>query len=173
MCRSASTHGSWRSDGYREAKRRTVAEMLPDLLGPDAAPFGLTVDSPDGPITDAQLIQVSNNPYTLSSLSRIRLAGPTGHRDTRRGDALHQPHGRCQPPRGPGGGGASRAFRGLASVDHSPPGGLGTTLAIAPPWTVKPAPGSRRSASISGPRRCESASHLGNPEPHRPSSKHP
>jgi len=55
--------------GYRQAKRRTVAEMLPDLLGPDAPPTELTVDGPDGPIVGAQVIQVSNNPYTLSSLS--------------------------------------------------------------------------------------------------------
>lgn len=57
------------SDQYRRAKRRTVAEMLPDLLGPSAPPFGLSIDAPDRPITDARLIQVSNNPYTLSSLS--------------------------------------------------------------------------------------------------------
>ena len=43
--------------------------MLPNLLGPDATPSGLTVDGPDGPVTEAQVIQVSNNPYTLSSLS--------------------------------------------------------------------------------------------------------
>lgn len=65
------------SDRYREAKRRTVAEMLPDLLGPGAPPFGLSVDGPDKPITGAQIVQVSNNPYTLSSLagfgSRARL----------------------------------------------------------------------------------------------------
>ena len=57
------------SEKYREAKRRTVAEMLPDLLGPEAAPLGLVVDGPDGPIAGAQVIQVSNNPYRLSSLS--------------------------------------------------------------------------------------------------------
>ncbi|MGO8873506.1 MAG: diacylglycerol/lipid kinase family protein [Acidimicrobiales bacterium] len=57
------------SEEYREAKRRTVAEMLPDLLGPEAAPSGLVVRGPDGPIVDAQVIQVSNNPYTLSSVS--------------------------------------------------------------------------------------------------------
>ena len=65
------------SDEYRDAKRRTVAEMLPNLLGPDAEPFGLTVDGPDGAVTDAEVIQVSNNPYTLSSVtgfgSRARL----------------------------------------------------------------------------------------------------
>ena len=71
------------SENYREAKRRTVAEMLPDLLGPDAAPSGLAVDGPDGPVMGAQVIQVSNNPYSLSSLtgfgSRPRLnAGTLG-----------------------------------------------------------------------------------------------
>ena len=55
--------------GYRQAKPRTVAEMLPDLLGPDAPPTELAVDSPGGPIVGAQVIQVSNNPYTLSSLT--------------------------------------------------------------------------------------------------------
>ena len=55
------------SSEYREAKRRTAIEMLPDLLGPDAAPSSFTADGPDGPITGAQLIEVSNNPYTLYS----------------------------------------------------------------------------------------------------------
>ncbi len=67
------------SQRYREAKRRTVAEMLPDLLGPRAKPFDLVVDGPDGVITNAQLVQVSNNPYVLSSVSgfgsRSRLDG--------------------------------------------------------------------------------------------------
>ena len=56
------------SDQYREAKRRTVANMLPELLGPGAAPSGLMVDGPEGVIVDAQLIEVSNNPYTLCSV---------------------------------------------------------------------------------------------------------
>jgi len=66
------------SDQYRDAKRRTVAELLPTLLGPEAAPSGLTVDGPEGPVVDPQLIQVSNNPYALASLtgfgSRPRLS---------------------------------------------------------------------------------------------------
>ena len=57
------------SDTYREAKGRTVAEMLPDLLGPGAPPFGLAVDCDGGPIADVQIVLVSNNPYTLSSLA--------------------------------------------------------------------------------------------------------
>ena len=64
---------------YRQAKQRTVAEMLPRLVGPGAEPSGLAVDGPDGPIAGAQLVQVSNNPYRLSSLtgfgSRPRLNG--------------------------------------------------------------------------------------------------
>jgi diacylglycerol kinase family enzyme len=55
------------SSEYREAKRRTVIEMLPELLGPDAAPSSFITDGPDGPIAGAQLIEVSNNPYTLCS----------------------------------------------------------------------------------------------------------
>jgi diacylglycerol kinase family enzyme len=71
------------SEDYREAKRRTVAEMLPDLLGPDAAPSGLAVDGPGGPVAGPLVIQVSNNPYVLSSVtgfgSRARLnAGVLG-----------------------------------------------------------------------------------------------
>jgi diacylglycerol kinase family enzyme len=65
------------SGRYREAKQRTVVEMLPELLGPDAAPSGLTVEGPSGQIVDAQLVEVSNNPYTLHSVmgfgSRPRL----------------------------------------------------------------------------------------------------
>jgi diacylglycerol kinase family enzyme len=57
------------SRDYREAKGRTVAEMLPDLLGPAAASLGLIVDGPEGPIAGAQVIQVSNNPYRLASFS--------------------------------------------------------------------------------------------------------
>ena len=56
------------SDQYRQAKRRTVAKMLPGLLGPGAAPTGLTLDGPEGLITDAQVVEVSNNPYTLYSV---------------------------------------------------------------------------------------------------------
>ena len=57
------------NNDYRGAKERTAAEMLPDLVGPDATPFGLSIDGPDGPVADVQLIQISNNPYTLSSLA--------------------------------------------------------------------------------------------------------
>ena len=56
------------SDQYRQAKRRTVAKMLPEVLGPGATPSGLTLEGPEGPIMDAQVVEVSNNPYTLCSV---------------------------------------------------------------------------------------------------------
>jgi diacylglycerol kinase family enzyme len=57
------------SPEYRDAKLRTVIEMLPDLLGPDAAPFDLRFSDPDGTkYTEAQLVLVSNNPYQLDPL---------------------------------------------------------------------------------------------------------
>ena len=57
------------SPEYRDAKRQTTATMLPELLGPDAAPFDLHFTGPDGlPQDGAQIIQVSNNPYVLTSL---------------------------------------------------------------------------------------------------------
>jgi diacylglycerol kinase family enzyme len=66
------------SPEYRDAKGRTTAEMLPQLLGPDAEPFDLHFAGPDGTRQDApQIVQVSNNPYVLTSLSgfggRVRL----------------------------------------------------------------------------------------------------
>jgi diacylglycerol kinase family enzyme len=51
---------------YREAKLRTAAAMLPDLLGPDARPLGLCFTGPDGVERHtAHLVLVSNNPYHL------------------------------------------------------------------------------------------------------------
>ena len=58
------------SPEYRDAKRQTTSAMLPDLLGPDAEPFDLHFTGPDGTRQDGvQLIQVSNNPYDLQTLS--------------------------------------------------------------------------------------------------------
>ncbi len=54
------------SPQYRDAKIRTAAARLPDLLGPDAAPLDLPYTGPDGTdYSTAQLILVSNNPYQL------------------------------------------------------------------------------------------------------------
>jgi diacylglycerol kinase family enzyme len=64
---------------YRDAKRETVAKMLPELFGPGAPAFDLTLDGPTGPMSGMQVVQVSNNPYVLTSLagfgSRPRLDG--------------------------------------------------------------------------------------------------
>jgi diacylglycerol kinase family enzyme len=51
---------------YRDAKIRTASSMLPDLLGPDAAPLDLRFTGPDGAdVPTAHLILVSNDPYQL------------------------------------------------------------------------------------------------------------
>ena len=52
---------------YRDAKLRTAAAVLPDLLGPDAEPLDLSFTGPDGTsYPGAQMILVSNNPYQLA-----------------------------------------------------------------------------------------------------------
>jgi diacylglycerol kinase family enzyme len=54
------------SEAYRDAKLKTAADMLPDLLGPDAEPFDLRFVGPDGSeCPTAHLLLVSNNPYEL------------------------------------------------------------------------------------------------------------
>ena len=58
------------SDTYRDAKLETWAEMLPELLGPNAAPIDLEFDGPNATTyADAPLILVSNNPYQLTQLA--------------------------------------------------------------------------------------------------------
>jgi diacylglycerol kinase family enzyme len=55
------------SSQYRDAKLRTAAAVLPDLLGPDAEPLDLSFTGPDGTsYPTAQMILVSNNPYQLA-----------------------------------------------------------------------------------------------------------
>ncbi len=54
------------SPEYRNAKLRTVIQMLPSLLGPRAEPFDLHFTDADGTeYHEAQLVLVSNNPYKL------------------------------------------------------------------------------------------------------------
>lgn len=65
------------SPAYRDAKLKTAADMLPDLLAGGAL-SKLKFTGPDGTEqAGAQIIQVSNNPYQLESLtgfaSRVRL----------------------------------------------------------------------------------------------------
>jgi diacylglycerol kinase family enzyme len=65
------------SPEYRDAKLRTAAAMLPDLIGPDASPLGLDFTGPDGAARDSvDLILVSNNPYQL-----VPLGGGLGTRE--------------------------------------------------------------------------------------------
>ena len=55
------------SPEYRDAKLRTAADVLPDLIGPDAEPPDLRFTGPGGDrFTSAHLILVSNNPYQLA-----------------------------------------------------------------------------------------------------------
>ncbi|MGN6792015.1 MAG: diacylglycerol/lipid kinase family protein [Streptosporangiaceae bacterium] len=55
------------SPEYRDAKIRTAAEMLPDLIGPEADPRDLRFSVPAGEeFSSAHLILVSNNPYQLA-----------------------------------------------------------------------------------------------------------
>lgn len=59
------------SPDYSDAKLKTAAEMLPDLLR-EGALSKLTFKGPDGTEhSGAQLIQVSNNPYELESLAAL------------------------------------------------------------------------------------------------------
>jgi diacylglycerol kinase family enzyme len=58
------------SEAYRDAKRETWTEMLPDLLGPSSEPIELEFTMPDGTtVADAPLVLVSNNPYQLTQLA--------------------------------------------------------------------------------------------------------
>ena len=66
------------SPEYRDAKRQTTLAKLGDLVGPGAEPFDLRFVGPDGAEhDDARIIQISNNPYRLTSVagfgSRARL----------------------------------------------------------------------------------------------------
>jgi diacylglycerol kinase family enzyme len=57
------------SEAYRDAKLKTAADMLPDMLGPDALPFDLRFIGPDGSERPtAHLLMVSNDPYQLDHL---------------------------------------------------------------------------------------------------------
>jgi diacylglycerol kinase family enzyme len=55
------------SPQYRDAKLKTAAAIMPDLIGPDATPLDLRYTGPDGQVHQtAHLILVSNNPYQLA-----------------------------------------------------------------------------------------------------------
>ena len=57
------------SPAYRDAKVATAADILPDLIGPDAAPLDLRFTLPSGEeAATANLVLVSNNSYQLSHI---------------------------------------------------------------------------------------------------------
>jgi diacylglycerol kinase family enzyme len=57
------------SDAYRDAKLETWAQLLPEVLGPDAPAIDLVFKGPDKTeYADAPLVLVSNNPYGLTVL---------------------------------------------------------------------------------------------------------
>jgi diacylglycerol kinase family enzyme len=59
------------SPEYRDAKMRTAAAMLPDLIGPTAQPLDLQYTGPDGTAHEtAHMVLVSNNAYQLADFSR-------------------------------------------------------------------------------------------------------
>jgi|tagenome__1003787_1003787.scaffolds.fasta_scaffold20984952_4 diacylglycerol kinase family enzyme len=58
------------AEEYRDAKVRTAAAMLPDLIGPDAEPLDLRYTGPDGTAHEtAHMVLVSNNAYQLADFS--------------------------------------------------------------------------------------------------------
>jgi len=58
------------SPAYRDAKGATTADVLPEVLGPNAPPLDLRFTSPDGiDVDNAQIIMVSNDPYDLHRLT--------------------------------------------------------------------------------------------------------
>jgi len=55
------------SPQYRDAKLRTTADLVPDLIGPAAEPLDLRFTGPAGEsVATAHLILVSNDPYQLA-----------------------------------------------------------------------------------------------------------
>ena len=147
------------SDDYRDAKMHTTAEMLPQLLGPDATPLDLRFDLPDGrEATTAQLILVSNNSYQLGGLRgsftrhHWMMASSGWSRwwsrecRTRRSSRLSKPSGRAAGTRG------WTSGRPLSSRSGRPaPSRSGST--------AKPSPSSPRSGSGSCPPHSRSGCH--------------
>jgi diacylglycerol kinase family enzyme len=58
------------SDAYRDAKLATTAQLLPDLLGPEAQRFDLRFAGPDGAdARSADVVLISNGVYRLDKLN--------------------------------------------------------------------------------------------------------
>ncbi len=59
------------SQAYRDEKLKTAAQKIEQNLGPDAPPYDLHLDGPAGPVDGAQILEISNNPYALTSLTEL------------------------------------------------------------------------------------------------------
>ena len=144
------------SPEYRDAKLKTAAAMLPDMLGPDAEPFDLRFTGPDGEqLPTAHMILVSNDPYQLDHLdgrgTRARLdAGTLGIVAARIASAAEAVEfialeSAGQDPQLPG-----LAGVGVAPVSRSTParrsrsGSTGRRLSIEPPLVFESRPGALR-----------------------------
>lgn len=57
------------SEEYRAEKLKTAAETIQQRLGPKAPSYDLHLEGPDGPVDQPQVVEVSNNPYVLRSLT--------------------------------------------------------------------------------------------------------
>ena len=70
------------SDEYRDAKLKTAADMLPEMLGPDAEPLDLRFTDGNGKAQQGtQMLLISNNPYQLD---RVGGFGTRARMDTGR-----------------------------------------------------------------------------------------
>ena len=111
------------SPEYRDAKRQTTLAMLADLVGPGAEPFDLRFVGPDGAEHDgARIIQISNNPYRLTSLAGLRQPRSARHRRARR-------RGR-RPPRRRGHRRRSSPPSGWVASTGSTAGSVGTPIEL-------------------------------------------
>ncbi len=156
MPHSASTRKSSSRPGYRDAKLKTAAAVLPDLLGPDAPQLDLRYTGPDGqPHQTAQLILVSNDPYQLDQPggrgTRARMnSGELGIVAVSIADAgARQAVGRAgvgrAAPEVPGAGGS--AAHDAFEVDSGAPvevGVDGEALTMDPPVLFESRPGALR-----------------------------
>ena len=55
---------------YRDAKLTVATTLMPEIIGPEAAPIDLQFTTPDGREVDgAIVVMVSNNPYTMNAVA--------------------------------------------------------------------------------------------------------
>ena len=139
-----------RSPSYRDAKIRTVMDLLPDLVGPGAEPPELRFTDPGGrAFTHADVLLVSNNPYDLSPKARHRRRGALD-------DGTLGVLAIVGPPPGGLREWATPTFR-VDSTDTLPVGIDGEAVTLDPPVVFESVPGALRTLT---PRRRLSRSRL-------------